>query len=39
MTKKTKGQTITYKTLNRKLNIEQHEPHLKPRVISGAPEG
>ena len=25
--KKTKGQTMTYKTLHRKLNIEQREPH------------
>jgi hypothetical protein len=24
--KRTKGQTIMYKTLHRKLNIEQHEP-------------
>ena len=26
---KEKGQTMIYKTLNRKLKIEQHEPHLK----------
>jgi hypothetical protein len=25
--KKTKGQTAIYKTLHRKLKIEQHEPH------------
>jgi hypothetical protein len=25
--KGTKGQTIMYKTLHRKLKIEQHEPH------------
>jgi hypothetical protein len=27
------------KTLHRKLRIEQHEPHLKPMVNSGAPDG
>jgi hypothetical protein len=27
--KKTKGQTTIYKTLHRKINIEQHEPHQK----------
>jgi hypothetical protein len=27
---KTKGQTIIYKTLLRKLKIEQHEPNFKP---------
>jgi hypothetical protein len=26
---KRKGQTIIYKTLHRKLKIEQHEPHKK----------
>jgi hypothetical protein len=26
------------KTLHRKLNIEQHKTHIKPGVISGAPE-
>jgi hypothetical protein len=37
---KEKGQTMIYKALHRKLRIEQHEPHLKPRVNkSGAPEG
>jgi len=25
--KRTKGQTMIYKTLDRKLKIEQHEPH------------
>jgi len=25
--KRTKGQTTIYKTLHRKLKIEQHEPH------------
>jgi len=29
---------MIYKTLHRKLKIEYHEPHLKPRVNSGAPE-
>jgi len=28
--KDTKGQLIIYKTLHRKLTIEQHEPHYKP---------
>jgi hypothetical protein len=28
-----------YKTLHRKLKIEQHEPHLIPEVNSCAPEG
>jgi len=37
--KRTKGQTMIYKTLHRKLKIEQREPHLKPRVNSGAPGG
>ena len=36
---KEKGQTTIHKTLHRKLKIEQHEPHLKPRVDTGAPEG
>ena len=30
---------MTYKTLHRKLKIEQHAPYVKPRVNSGAPEG
>jgi len=36
--KNTKRRTTIYKTLHRKLNIEQHEPHWKPGVNSGAPE-
>jgi hypothetical protein len=37
-TKKTKGQTMIYKTLHRKLKIEKHE-HLKnQRLNSGALE-
>jgi hypothetical protein len=31
--------TMIYKTLHRKLKTEQQEPHWKPRVNSGAPEG
>jgi len=27
---------VIYKTLHRKLKIEQHEPHLKPEVNSSA---
>jgi hypothetical protein len=34
-----KGQTMIYKTLHRKLKIEKNEPHKKPGVNSGAPEG
>jgi len=30
---------MIYKTIYRKLKIEQHEPHQKPVVNSGAPEG
>ena len=37
--KRTKGQTILYKTLHIKLKIEQHEPHLKPEVNSGDLKG
>jgi hypothetical protein len=37
--KDTEGQTMIYKTLHRKLKIEQHEPHWKPMMDSGAPEG
>jgi hypothetical protein len=37
--KSTKGQTTIYNTVHRKLNIEQHELHLKLGMISGAPEG
>jgi hypothetical protein len=32
-------QTMIYKALHRKLKIEQHEPHNKAGVNSGAPEG
>jgi len=37
--KRIKRQTMIYKILLRKQNIEQHEPHEMPRVNSGAPEG
>jgi len=37
--KGTKWQTTIYNTVHRKLKIEQHEPHLKLGMISGAPEG
>ena len=36
---KEKGQTMIYKTLHRKLRIEQHEPQYKAGVNSGVPEG
>ena len=40
MTKRKRTNTdLKKKTLHRKLKIEQHEPHLKSRVSSGAPEG
>jgi hypothetical protein len=29
---------MVYKTLHRKLQLEQHEPHWKMEVNSGAPE-
>jgi hypothetical protein len=29
---------MNYKTQHRKIKIEQHEPHRKPGVNSGAPE-
>jgi hypothetical protein len=32
--KRTKGQTIIYKTLHRKLKIEQHDSHLTNVVIT-----
>ena len=32
-------QTTALMTQHRKLNNKQHEPHQKPGVISGAPEG
>jgi hypothetical protein len=37
--KRTKEQTAIYKTLHRKLKIEENEPHLEPVMNSGAPEG
>jgi hypothetical protein len=36
---KVKIQTMIYKTIFRKLEIEQHEPHKKLGVKSGATEG
>jgi len=36
--KREKGQTMIYKTLHRKLKIEQYGPHQKPRVpLNGKP--
>ena len=37
--KRTIEQTTIYKTLHRKLKIEQHKSHSKPWLNSGAPEG
>jgi hypothetical protein len=37
--KSTKEQTTIYKRLQRKQKIEKHEPHWKPGVNSGVPEG
>ena len=37
--KRTERQTMIYKTLHRRLKIEQHETHYTPRVNAGAPEG
>ena len=37
--KKTKCQTMIYKTLHRKQKTDQYEPHQKPGVKSCAPEG
>jgi hypothetical protein len=34
--KRKKGQTMIYKTLHRKLKVEQSEPLYKPRMNSGA---
>jgi hypothetical protein len=34
----TDGQTIIYKTLHRKIQIEKHERFLKPVMTSGEPE-
>jgi hypothetical protein len=36
--KQRKGQITMYKTLHRKLKIEQHEPHKNRRVNAGAQE-
>jgi hypothetical protein len=36
--KRKKEQTAIYKTLHRKLKIEQHEPHYKLGMNSCAPE-
>jgi hypothetical protein len=36
--KKDNRTKMIYKKLHRKLKIEQHEPHSKPGVNSGAPE-
>jgi hypothetical protein len=36
--KKIKGQRTIYKTLHGNLPIEQHEPYIKPRANSGAPD-
>ena len=38
-TKRRKGQAVIYKTLHRKLNIEQHKPLKKSVVKLGALEG
>lgn len=35
---KTKRQTIVHKAQHMKLKFEQHDPHRKPGLISGAPE-
>ena len=37
--KRTKGQTTIYKTLHRKIKIEQHEIPQKPGDELSAPEG
>jgi hypothetical protein len=36
--KRTKAQTVIYKTLQRKLEIVQQEPNKKPEVNPDAPE-
>jgi hypothetical protein len=36
---KQKGHTTIYKTLHRNITIEQHEPHQKPGLNTGATEG
>ena len=35
----TKGQTIVYKTLHRKLKTKHHALHFEPGMNTGAPEG
>jgi len=37
--KRTKGQTLIYEILHRKLRIEQHLPHYKLKINSTASEG
>jgi len=37
--KRTKEQTMIYKTLHRKLQIDQDEPRKQSGVNAGAPEG
>jgi len=37
--KRTRGQTIIYKALHRKLKIEQYKTHWKPRMNSDDLEG
>jgi hypothetical protein len=37
--KRTKGQTMIYKTLHRKLKIKHHKPQQKQAMNSCAPEG
>ena len=37
--KRTKEQTMIYKTLHKKLKIEHHKPHKKTGLNLGAPEG
>ena len=37
--KTTKGQTMNYKTLHRKLKIVQHQRYLQPGMNKGASEG
>jgi hypothetical protein len=36
---RTKGQTMIYKTLHRKLKTKQHDPHYKLGENPGVPEG
>jgi hypothetical protein len=37
--KRTKAQTVIYKTLQRKIEIVQQEPNKKPEVNPDTPEG